>query len=57
MTARYITSVHNELKRIEENKWVLKISMVIPNIHLVVIDSLIEYIEELEKEIWRNKNE
>ena len=52
MTDRYVSSVHNELKRIEGNKWVLKISMVIPNVYLEVVDSLIEYIEQLEKEIW-----
>lgn len=56
MTDRYISSVHNELRRVENNKWVLKISLVIPNIYLEVIDSLIEQIEELEKEIWSNKN-
>ena len=52
MTDRYVSSVRNTLERVEENKWLLKISMVIHNIHLDVLGSLIEQIEELEKEIW-----
>lgn len=52
MTDRYVSSVRNTLERIEENKWVLKISMVLPNIYLTDIDGLVEYIEEWEKSKW-----
>jgi len=57
MTDRYTSSVRNSLERIEGNKWVIKISFVLPNVYLEVLDCLIQEIEDLEKEIWRNKNE
>lgn len=52
MTDRYVSSVRNTLERVEENKWILKISMVLPNICLTNLDGIIEYIETWEKSKW-----
>jgi len=56
MTDRYVSSVRSKLERIESNKWIIKISFVLPNIHLEVLGTLIQYVENLEKEIWKDKD-